>query len=306
MKKLTDSAIFTKLGSNQSVMSNVRSINITRDKIPMETYQNEISTIQRRINYPTKGKVMYNLMNERIILINNPSIKLPKYLNIVGTQSNNKGIVMTVAINSYTNSSGEIFPKTLFGLLQNATISLELFENWNRFTMHIEFLKNAAQSYSRLMGKVFDKLFAINIDDFKSDLVHFYLSKFFLVNVCGKNDSDTVNNIAYASCYNRSNYSLITDQEDTFNGKQYDNIFELFNNLKTVPGLEGLNIRGFIENWVRMYGESTLLAMDYLPAFLNMIFASIVGGNLNKEYIIDSVAGKTNNKAFMEFSKLIK
>jgi len=55
-----------------------------------------------------------------------------------------------------------------------------------------------------------------------------------------------------------------------------------------------------------MYGESTLLAMDYLPAFLNMIFASIVGGNLNKEYIIDSVAGKTNNKAFMEFSKLIK
>lgn len=308
MRKLSDSAIFNQLASNEQLMLSINSINFTRDKIDFRELEEEINSINRRMNYPTKGKILYNVTNNNIALINNPSIVLPKYMNVIGKLHDRK-MCPVIALNNnvtFKNGNMEVMPKTLFALLQNATILLELFNNWNRYTMHVELIKNGSISYSRLMGKIFDKIFAINIDDFKSDMVHFFLAKFFLINMCDRAMSETINNIAYSSCFNKSNLELILDQEKKFSSDVYKSIFSLFTNMKSIHGLEGLNIRSFIENYVRMYGESTLLSLDYLPSFFNMIFSSIVNGNLNKEYIIDSVCGKTNNRLFLEFSKLIK
>jgi hypothetical protein len=310
MKKISDSALFRQVASNASVIQAVKDIHIERDKVDIQKLDEPMNIINRRLPVATKGKTIQYLNNGSLVLINNPMVRLPKYLNTFGKAYGNK-IVAIVDIGYYVNENKatgmyDAYPKTLFNLMQNGMILLELVNNWNRYTNNMTILKNGAIVYSKLVGKVMDKLFAINIDNFKQDLINFFLAKFFLINMCDKVDSDTIDNIAYHACLNRSSLKLIKEEEVKFEDDAYQDIFKLFENIREVKGMQDLNVRSFVENWARMYGESTLLALDYLPSFLSMVFGSVVAGNVSKDYIIESVAGKFISGMFTEFSKLLK
>jgi hypothetical protein len=310
MKKITDSALFREVSSNSKVVNSLKNINIDRDKIDPQKFDEALNIISRRMIFASKGRVLNHFNKGNVVLVSNPLHPLPKYLNTFGKIYNGK-IVAIVDVSYYArlNKSTEmydIYPKTLFNLLQNGSILIELMNNWNRFTNNMTIIKNGAISYSKLVGKVMDKLFAINIDNFRQDLISFFLAKFFLINMCGKVDSETIDNIAYHACFNKSSLKLIKEEEMRFTEDVYEDLFKFFDNLKEIKGMQDLNIRSFIENWARMYGESTLLALDYLPSFFSMIFGSVVNGNVAKDYIIESVAGKFISPIYTEFSKLLK
>jgi hypothetical protein len=310
MKKITDSVLFRQVASNQSVIQGLRDIHIERDKVDPQKLDEALNIINRRLTFATKGKSMQHFNQGNIILIHNPLIQLPKYLSVFGKAYNGKIVsVVDISHHAHLNKGTgmyDVYPKTLFNLIQNGMILNELVTNWNRFTNNMSILKGGAIVYSKLVGKVLDKLFAINIDNFKLDMINFFLAKFFLINMCGKTDSDTVDNIAYHACFNKSSLKLIKEEEMKFEENAYADLFTFFDNLKELKGMQDLNSRSFVENWARMYGESTLLALDYLPSFLSMVFGSVVNGNLAKDYIIESVAGKFISSMFTEFSKLLK
>ena len=55
-----------------------------------------------------------------------------------------------------------------------------------------------------------------------------------------------------------------------------------------------------------MYGESTALSLDYLPAFYQTIFSAAVSSTINKEFaIINTISVSTLTKAFANFTKLM-
>jgi hypothetical protein len=112
--------------------------------------------------------------------------------------------------------------------------------------------------------------------------------------------------MALLSCFNKSNLELIKDMELKIGGENiYSDIFTLFESLKKINGMSTINIRSFIEEYVKMYGEASLISIDYLPCFLQMIFSSIVGGNIYKDYIIESLIEKFSNKMYNTFISLI-
>lgn len=306
MKKITDSAVFNQFNSATNIIKTIKNLsNTSSDIIKQEDLPNEFSTINRRINFGTKGKIIECLEKERIIMINDENNRLPKYLSTVGVLKNNK-ITMLVNLNPYMNSKKEIYAKTLFGLLQNSLISLELSEHWNRYTMHIEFIKNTSLAYSRMITKILDKMFAIDIDSFKSDLLSFVFAKFFLITMCDKESGDIINNIAHRSCFNKTNLNVLLDEEEVLGGEAiYDDIFKLFEALKHEKGLESISIREFINQFARTYGEAAILSLDYLPTFLHTIFSAAINASLVKDNIIEVVAGRNAMKAYSEFIKLI-
>lgn len=309
MKKLSDSALFREMLSGPKLNHNIKAIDVNRDKVPLVKLTEQINTINSKMNFSTKGKIFEYLNNGKIVLIANPEISLPKYLTTFGKIGHNKEVTALVDISKYAVIRGDevsIFPKTLYGLLQNAAVLLELNKNWNKYVMNIEFIKNGAISYSKLVGKVLDKTFAINVEPVKSDIIHFYLAKFFLINMCGKQPSETIDTIASKACFNGTKMDMMLEEEKAFDENVYESIFNLFNNLKKINGLENLKIRSFVENWVRMYGEGTILALDYLPTFVGMIFSVSIGAGLHRDYIIDSVSGRYNSRMLFEFSKLLR
>lgn len=309
MKTINDSALFSEVISKQSILKSIKEVDIDNDSIKLSQVADAINIINKKLNFPTKQAVVNGLNQNTIKLIYNPEeISMPKYMNVFGKLVMGKPVVL-VDISKYAGGKRDgditIFPKTLFALIQNAAISLELLKHWNKYMMNNTILKNLCISYARLMGKVLDKMFAINIDTMTSDTVNFFLAKFFLINMCGKGNDETTNNLAYNACFNKSSLALILETEKSFD-EPFKNIFNLFEAFTHIRGLEQIQIRSFVENWVRMYGDSTLLAIDYIGSFLSMTFSTVVKGNLNKEFIIGNVAEKFINKAFIEFSRLMK
>lgn|GEM_PF-2184269 len=309
MKKITDSAIFNQVVKNAKVMNSIGNINVQRDMVTFDKIEEPLQVIRKRMNFPTKVKSLNYLETGKVILIDNPEYSLPKYLNTLG-RVHNGNLVAVVDISQFarfssTTNSYDVFPKTLFSLIQNGTILLELINNWNRFNNNINLIKYGSITYAKLVAKVMDKLFAISINNFKQDTVMFFLAKFFLINMCDKAPSETIDNIAHSACLNRSSLQMIKEEESSFTEDAYDDIFKLFENMKNIKGLNSLNVRSFIENWARMYGEASLLALDYLPCFYSMIFSSIVNGNINKDFIIENAAGKFVGQVYTEFSRLV-
>ena len=177
--------------------------------------------------------------------------------------------------------------------------------NWNRYVTNINIIKSSSIAYSKMVGKILDKLYAIKIDQFKSDLIHFLIAKFFIINLCGRLNTENTDEIAYASCFNKSTKTLIIEEASSLDERMFDS-FELFIKEISTLGMKNLNVRIFIENFARMYGETSLLGIDYLPAFLSIIFGTAINANLGKDSIILTIAEDHVQHAYVEFFKLAR
>ena len=311
MKTLNDSALFKMNPDYQKIVKTIADISLLNDVLPLSSLDSEFAIINRRFNYGTEKRIMEEVNKGNIVFINKKELRLPKYLNVIGKMKADKsGPCMIINLDGYMNSKGEIFPRTLFALMQNGLINLELYRNWNAYTNNVKFLSINTLLYSRFTTKIFDKLFSIDLNKQSSDLVSYLFSKFFLINMCGKDNNELVNNIAYKSCFNMTSQVVIENLEkelyENINDEDfYAEIFTFFKALKYIPTLEKSNIRSFIENYVRMYGEGSLLSVDYLPAFLALIYSQVVGGNINKDFMIEQVGKEKLNKSYVQFLNIM-
>lgn len=307
MRKLSDSAIFTKLIRNNELIAKMKAITTSNSikTLSINDLPNEFNSIERRINYATKGQVMDKYMKGNIKLIDEPTFKLPSYITTVPGMGINGDVCVYCNLNRYRSRSGEIYPKKLFAIMQNALINYELLKNWSKYTNNLELMKQSSFIYSRIVTKVLDKVFALDLNEFNSDFMSYIFAKFFLVNMCERNNNELNTQIAYKCCFNNSSLKLIEEFEMELADTKFDSFFDLIESLQVVAAIKTINIRTFVENFVRMYGEGALLFLDYLPSFYQVIFSATIGGDLVKDYMFESVCGNMNLKTFTTFSKLI-
>lgn len=306
MKKITDSFIFQQAIKREATRSAIKNIIAEMQKLPDSAIEEQMSLISKKIKYPSKDKMMELLGAKLLVPIYNPTLGIPKYLNTFMKAENGKIICVCDTTNfsrMSSNGTSDIQSKTLFTLLQNGTVYYELFENWNRYTNNVNIVKNGSIIYANIVGKVLDKLYGIKIDSYKHDLVFFLLAKFFIVNMCDRIPTGTVDQIAYKACPNKSNFDLIIAEASQLNDNIFDNVDMFIKGLSTL-NMPNLNIRIVLENFAKMFGESTLLALDYLPAFFSMIFGVAVSGSIAKDYIIEGICGKDISSLYVEFFKL--
>lgn len=307
MKRLTDSAIFAKLINNPELISKMKMI-ISQNGIQLLTPKDlEIpyAEINKRIKYSTKQPIMDKIAKGTIIPFKDVKTKTPTYLPTVIGRGQNGDYVVYVNLERYMNSSGEIYPKTLFALLQNSLMAYELAKKWEVYTNNLDFIKDASFIYSRITTKILDKTFALDLDTFNSDLLSFIFAKFFIVNMCERQDNDLNDNIAYKCCFNKSSLDLIKQEEESLDPNKYNSFFELIEAIKEIKAIKTINVRSFVENFTRMYGEGSLLALDYLPSFVQCVTGAAIGGGLNKDYMYESVAGKVNQNLYLTITKLV-
>lgn len=239
--------------------------------------------IKNRVNQISKNEVIDNLEKNDIVLLNSKEVKLPNFLPVLNIQGNKA----LVNITPYTRSNLNINPNTLFGLCQSGLINIKIKKEPNKIRNNAKLLINASQIYSKLTTKVIDKLYATNINKKESDLVSYMFAKFFLVSIVGRTDNDSTDQIAYKSCHNKTDFDLIKELENTFDGqKSMLNIFTLFDELTKYPNFSKFSARSFVENFTKMYGETSILGIDHLPSFFTMIFSAYVNAGINKEFII--------------------
>jgi hypothetical protein len=123
-------------------------------------------------------------------------------------------------------------------------------------------------------------------DYFNEDLGRFIISKFFLLYVLKKSDSDTIDQIAYKSVKFRTTFaSLKTSEELT--GISFDSLSKFLETFGQHFFMDPISLVSFTTSWMAIYGESLLLAIEYVPYLIHFLIATHNGallGGSNKLY----------------------
>lgn len=305
-KTLKDSHVFNNLVVSDKLRSSLKKINVLRDRVPSVDLDADLAVIEKRATYPLKVAILEALQAGHICPVLNPDLGLPKYLNVLPFRDVDGKKKVIADFTKYA-SSKRISPavNTTFGILQNALISYKLDTDWDLYTSNAVLMVDSAVVYSRLATKVLDKLYSVNLDPFESDFISFILAKFFLLTVAGKPNSRLIDEAAHVACFNQTSLKLIKEREEDYDTDLlYESIITLFSSLNQSPRYN-IKFRSFFENYVRMYGETTIMAIDYLPGFYHMIMSTVTASGIVKEFAVENVIGRqTLTKIYATFSRL--
>lgn len=315
-KTLGQSYLFQEIVKNDKCMNAIKNLNIS-NAIDLNRLHDVLSTIDMRVRSILKDDVLTMLKNDKIILLNTDrSDRLPRYLTTISKKSNNTSknydyyVELSYNIRNVNKNTGniDIFATDLYTLLESAYINFCLQNAWNQVANNMNIMLWGSRAYSRLMGKILDKQYAVYYESSKRDVVHFMLAKFFIMNMCGYEDitETVIDNIAVRQSVELKLPDIKAILGNTEKSNTYDNIYNLFECMKQIHGLQKLNIRSFVENYVRMYGESSLMSIDYLPAFLYMIHGTLQNSSIYRSYVINTVVEREASKLVIEFGKLVR
>lgn len=311
MKSISKTFLYKMLNKSNDLNGELTKINSPLNIVDLEDLNGSLDVINRKFNYLMKNKIIDDVNKGLVIpVLNESTINLPTFIPVVGIKENSVPV-------SYVNLTGqakinqdgsiEIDPRKLFAYLQTGTILRNISTlNWKSVDSNMTLLKDGSLAYSKLFTKVLDKMLAVNLIPLKSDIVRYLTAKFFLVNIMGKEDGDLVKNIAYQSVYNKTTKATLFDIDINFTEDAYDDIEKFINNLSSLEGMSSLSIRSFLENWMKMYDSSTVLALEYYPFFLHMIFSAMVNAHINNEFIIEPLVSKEISSLYRELGRIIR
>lgn len=130
--------------------------------------------------------------------------------------------------------------------------------------------------------KVYTYMFSLTItktktsyggSEFQEDAARFLIARFLLLNILEKQDSDIVDDYAYLAVQHRSSLSALKSFEE-ISMINYDKLSTF---LKTFGEAfyngEGIDLSSFETKWTQLFGDSTALAIEYVPYLLHFLFA---------------------------------
>ena len=160
--------------------------------------------------------------------------------------------------------------------------------------------ETGAIAFANLFTHIIDYICKVSIAGNNKDKCKYMASKYYLTNILELDPaSEAVTTIS-------KKISGLSDREiDVIkvlaDEDCYDNIKTFINSVAQVVKYPKLTIDTFLEKWLFKYGEGTMFALEYFPAFSNMLTDAYVGAYINNQNTIEQIA----NKDMVEFTKKI-
>ena len=222
MKTLLNCSLYRLQEENINITSRLTSYNEVTDKLKQSQLEDHLQIIKKRYTFPLKIKTLSLFESGRIVISYNDSKQpIPSYIPAyLITDPKTKLPISVCNVTLIGNLNKEktnlnINTRQLYTCMQTGTILLGCLNNWNAITMNQNICKLGAEIYSKLFTKVLDRMFAVNLDVNKTDVLKFKAAEFFLKNVLEKTNENNIQNIA-TSCTSgktSTNYLLQFDSE---------------------------------------------------------------------------------------------
>jgi hypothetical protein len=313
MKKLTDCELMDIIDQKYNLKNTLNLFKEEGSVIPVAKLQTQMDAIDRKFKYILSGKVIEDLEKGRVKAVYNEELNLPKFLPVWGAVRP-EGLVVYVNLTPYRGIKfdnkgyldGDV--RTIYSVLQAGTILHGYYENHKRIVGNIGFVKLAMTAYTKLFLKVLDKLYGIRLNKVKANILAYSVAKFFLINLCEKEDSANTNAIAYNVCEGVVNERLIKSFDQGYKAEEiYKNLSSFLQFLSTNEEMvRDLSMREFYQNWIVMYDFSTTLSIELLEHLIILVGHVVVGSNVNKITVLDNLLKVEANKIYTEFASIIK
>lgn len=313
LKSLESTFIYNHLNKSNGITQNISALIHTGKILTRKELEEPLMIISKNFKFPFKYKVLDAFDNGEIKVMYSPKVKLPTCLPFFLTKSKSNHIVAIVVANIYGNfdehtQSLKIDPKKLYCMMESAYLAKICYTNSKQLSTRSMILSGGSAIYSAMFTRVLNKKYALNVDKSKMNKVVFLSSKFFLINIMGMADTDTVFNYAIKNCPNGNMYSLkeVNEQLTEDDYSSIEKFIQAISRPELGLKLKDLTVRNYLEAFINMYEASSLLSLESFYYFLYNILSVTNGAYINNQYVLEDIVGNTGVKIYNDLLNMVE
>lgn len=262
--------------------------------------------IKKYVKSALKPKILSELQAGRIKLIYAPDgVMKMSSVPFVMTKDNGD-LCANVFVSSFGNRrvDGQVNVdyRKLYALMESAYMARQFASKYDRFKNNGAILQGCIL-YANMFAKPINKKFNLHLDKTKENYLLFLAAKFYLINVIGLTNEDIIFNTAMKAC-KAGNPILLKEADLQIDVDAFKNLGTFIEALKDDTlnlGLSGLTGRGFLENYISLYGGAAVFALEMFPYFLFVINATINSMGLVNNYSLEDLVEKQGPKILTQF-----
>lgn len=276
--------------------------NLSNSNVKILTQQEleeQFLMIKNYINSPLKSKIMNELNQGTMRLIYSQNTGL-SYLPFIMRGDRNTGRVQCVdiVVSSYGNmkENGTINMeyRKLYTLMESAYLAKNFLLKYDRYRNNNTLVVQGATLYANMFAKPLNKRYNINVDRERENKVLFLAAKFYLKNVLGLQNEEVIFNNALKACKG-ANPIILQEVNSIIDEEAYNNITSFIDALKSDLlhlGLNDLQVRGYLDTFIQLYGQSTIFALELMPYFIFVGNAALNSMGLVNNYNLEAIMEK--------------
>lgn len=248
---------------------------------------------------PLSQKVLEAFNNGDIEIIWNNTEKVGVAMPFIVRRKSDGKVVSTIFINAFATIKDDsilVIPaKQLYGLMEGAYIALKLQTDPVKVMKNAELMMTTASVYTEMMARILNKEYALTLDKVLYDKVCYCIKRFYLECVWEYPNTGLVSNYASSDLKYIQQFDL--DALDaTYSKMEIKTIANLLEFVKSLsPRMSDLNLRYYIERFIKTYHGSSILSIDYLPYVFFVITNVIMSTFLVSQTALNDIIKNTKN-----------
>ena len=281
-KKLSECFLFQSINAEARarIISEMSNKSIAESyALPRELMEEHISTISRRYKFQSVGSVLEEYNKGNIVLVNYPKTQIPTFIPcwLIYGNTGSK-VIAVINASPYVKVQKDVIDidtKRVFSLLQLGFLNLRAFNTYTKIINNISIVTCLAKIYTKFVMKILDRNYSVNLNKVNGDKISYLIAKFFIINVLGKAESKTVNDIAANCCINSEATRIQCEQTEddfTINFKILQHFFDA-DMPSAFPCLKEMTFRQVLESYCKVYGDFNFLSLEYFYNFLAYIMS---------------------------------
>ena len=248
---------------------------------------------------PLSQKVLEAFNNGDIEIIWNNTEKVGVAMPFIVRRKSDGKVVSTIFINAFATIKDDsilVIPaKQLYGLMEGAYIALKLQTDPVKVMKNAELMMTTASVYTEMMARILNKEYALTLDKVLYDKVCYCIKRFYLECVWEYPNTGLVSNYASSDLKYIQQFDL--DALDaTYSKMEIKTIANLLEFVKSLsPRMSDLNLRYYIERFIKTYHGSSILSIDYLPYVFFVITNVVMSTFLVSQTALNDIIKNTKN-----------
>lgn len=248
---------------------------------------------------PLSQKVLEAFNNGDIEIVWNNTEKVGVAMPFIVRRKSDGKVVSTIFINAFATIKDDsilVIPaKQLYGLMEGAYIALKLQTDPVKVMKNAELMMTTASVYTEMMARILNKEYALTLDKVLYDKVRYCIKRFYLECVWEYPNTGLVSNYASSDLKYIQQFDL--DALDaTYSKMEIKTIANLLEFVKSLsPRMSDLNLRYYIERFIKTYHGSSILSIDYLPYVFFVITNVVMSTFLVSQTALNDIIKNTKN-----------
>lgn len=316
IKSVRDTYLYSQINKNGQFDANIKVL-LSKGLTPTEKQlERQLSTINSYYKFVLKTNVLDAVKNGTVVPMLFPKgisaqHKIPTCLPFILVPNGSGDIRAVAIIDNYATmdkDSGLVEMDTLklYTMLESAYIARAIQIGYRRIRSNTMMYKSGASIYAHMFTRLLNKRYALNVNRSGYDKVIYLASKFFLINILQMPNSSMVDNYAMSGAKDIDKMSISRVEEAVMSsseGKAYDNISTFIKAIAgtghlITNGIQSLEVREYMTDFIRMYGNSALFGLEHLSYLVFNVFSTMNGAFLNNQYAFKDIIGKSGSELY--------